>query len=638
MNNKIKYLIDYYDLNQSSIPSTLVDESGIIIRSNENFVKKYSDLTGKNFFSLFEINTDKISREKYFQEIYQSKPNECIFRFVKVNLTDEKVGFLIEVFNLISADKNIFTDRLIKKILDESDLTEFSLSVLSEISSAIQSEKSFLVVFENSQVYDVFSNQSEQINLKEIKKIISSNSLPLIKWFSVNRNIYLSENDIKSIGYQINQLLEADFVFIFPSFAKNKLSALTFFIKNTKFLSNSEIEFIEAFSNLLVIGIELITIKKKQKSIEALLSNSQKLETVGKLASGLAHDFNNLLASIFGSINLLKTKLKDNTNALKLIDNIENCSLRARDLTKGILSYGKPTQQRKEIVFLENVLNELSKVINETFPKCINISFSIGDSLYKILGNSTEIYQILLNLCVNAREAITGEGIISIKAENIIVDDSNIFLVPFLNKGYYVKISVTDNGSGIEEENLSKIFEPYFSTKQKDTGSGLGLYVTSQLVKAMNGYIDVESKVNEGTSFRIYFPAVTLNEQKVLSTKEKIIMLADDEEMLNDLLGDLLESNGFYVLKVNNTKEVFRILNEEVKVDLLIIDYNLPEITGLECVGKLREMGFNMPVILVSGNTNFNRDEFSKARISQTVQKPYEFDTILQTIKTLIPS
>lgn len=630
---KINYLITPYELNQSSIPSLLVDAKGIILWTNENFQKEYSDFKDKNFQHLFGIDISKISLEKSFHEILL---NNQIIRIIKVFFDSEKTGFLIEIFTQNSRVESFIIDDLIKNLIDEIDLTKFCSSVLSEISLSIKSKKSFLVIFDNNQIHDLIAYDNNQINLQELKKIISSNLFPLKKWFSVNKNIYISENNLTSIGYQINQILESDFVVIHPSYSENKILAFILFSRDNKILTNSEINILESYSNLLAIGIDLITLKQKQKTIETQLTNAQKLETVGKLASGLAHDFNNLLTSIFGSINLLKNKITNDSNALKLLDNIENCSVRARDLTKGILSFGKPTQQRKEIVFLDNVLNELLKVINQTFPKYIKINFAVGDPLYKIVGNSTEIYQILLNLCVNAKEAISQEGIISVKAENFTVDDSNIFLVPFLNKGHYVKISVSDNGSGIDEENLPKIFEPYFSTKQKDTGSGLGLYVTSQLVKAMNGFIDVESKINKGTTFRIYFPAVILKEQKVISLKEKIIMLADDEEMLNELLGDLLESNGFYVLKVNNTNEVFRILNEEVKVDLLIIDYNLPEITGLDCVAKLREQGFNMPVILASGATSFNNDEILKARINKTLQKPYEFDAILDTIKKLL--
>ncbi|MCK7528732.1 MAG: ATP-binding protein [Ignavibacteriales bacterium] len=163
----------------------------------------------------------------------------------------------------------------------------------------------------------------------------------------------------------------------------------------------------------------------------------------------------------------LKPEFRNLSPFISLIDNIENCSIRARDLTKGLLSFGKPTAKRKEIVMPNILVNELLKVISQTFPSTITIENIIEDNLHSILGNGTEIYQILLNLCVNAKEAIDKRGKIVLRAKNIFIDDKNIASHPLLNRGKYVQFSVSDNGSGIEEEHLSRIFEPYFSTKQK---------------------------------------------------------------------------------------------------------------------------------------------------------------------------
>lgn len=641
--NNFKYSFNPEELESSLNPIILTDSNGLIVWANENFKKDFDTINpiGQSFENYFDIKFQNVSLDKTFQEIQIDKIfSKSILRIIKIVSDKDESVFIIEVFNSNKDELLIEINNLLKILLDNYDLQKFSSNILPVIKKLAGSDKEIAVIIDNNNLKEIIVNHKEKnnINLEELSKVIKSNILTLNKWFLTYRKIFLSESKISSIAYQINQILETNYLYINAGISNNNVLALILFTKRTKDLTEQNIEIIKTFTNLFSIGIDLISKRENFKLIENQLANSQKLEIVGKLASGMAHDFNNLLASIFGSINLLKTRISDNENAIKLLDNIENCSIRARDLTKGILSFGKPTQQRKEIVFIDNVLNELIKAINETFPKYIKIDLSIDNSLYKIIGSSTEIYQILLNLCVNAKEAIKKEGMISLKADNLIIDDSNIFLFPFLDKGHFVRISVTDTGVGIDEENLSKIFEPYFSTKQKDTGSGLGLYVTSELVKAMNGYIEVQSKVNQGTTFCIYFPAVMIKEQKVINTKQKIIMLADDEEMLNELLGDLLESNGFYVLKVNNTNEVFRILSEEIKVDLLIIDYNLPEITGVECVTKLREMGFDMPVILASGASEFDSQALIKAKINNTLQKPYEFESILEIIKKLLNS
>jgi signal transduction histidine kinase len=527
---------------------------------------------------------------------------------------------------------------LFEILIRDNDLEKFCISSLSRLNSEFDLSNSLIVTIEKELVKEIyFDNVHTEEIKKEIKETLNKSIYFLKKWFITNKDFYISENEPSSIEYQINQLLNAEKLFIFPCFSKNDLLGLVILSEASNYFIEKEIDSIKSYCNLLAIGIELILLRKDFDIIETKLTDAQKFETIGKLSSGLAHDFNNLLTSIFGSVSLLKNKLYNDTIALKLVDNIESCATRARDLTKGILSFGKPTIKRREIIFVENVINELSKVINETFPNYIKVNFDIQNPLYKILGNSTELYQILLNLTVNAKEAIREKGTINIKSENLIIDKSNIFLFPHLNEGNYLKISVSDDGIGISEENLTKIFEPYFSTKIKDTGSGLGLYVTNQLIKAMNGHIEVESILNQGTTFKLYFPAITIKDKESKDKKEKIIMLADDEEMLVDLLADLLESKGFYVLKVTNTKEVLRILNEELKIDLLVIDYNLPEMSGLECATKLRQKGYKIPIILATGETNLDKKELEQSQINFTIHKPYEFEDILEIINKFLP-
>jgi CheY-like chemotaxis protein len=334
---------------------------------------------------------------------------------------------------------------------------------------------------------------------------------------------------------------------------------------------------------------------------------------------------------------LLRKRVDQNESVQKLIDNIENCSVRARDLTKGLLSFGKPTPKRKELVKPHQLLNEITKIITQTFPKSIAFKEEIDEKLYDMVGNGTEIYQVLLNLCVNAKEAIDGKGEIKISAKNITIDKENQVYFPLLNIGNYVRFSVKDNGVGIEEKNLIKIFDPYFSTKLKDTGSGLGLYVSYGIIKAHNGFIDVSSKPGTGTTFDVYIPAFEPPKEIKAEPSEKIILLADDELMLGDLLAELLETNGYSVLKVTSGKEVLRILTEEIKVDLAIIDYNMPEMSGLETIAEIRKLNLNIPIILSSGSMWVENDsELAKYHINSQIQKPYEFETMLSTIQKLI--
>jgi CheY-like chemotaxis protein len=279
------------------------------------------------------------------------------------------------------------------------------------------------------------------------------------------------------------------------------------------------------------------------------------------------------------------------------------------------------------------------KVITQTFPRKIALNFDIRENLYDILGTPTEIYQVLLNLCVNAKEAMDEKGgIINLKGKNLTVTNKNIINYPLLNRGNYVCFTVRDNGSGISEENLQKIFDPYFSTKEKETGSGLGLYVSYGIIKAHNGHIEVTSKLNEGTQFDVYIPAYQPTKIENTVSSEKLILIADDEIMLRDLLAELLETNGFTVIRVISGKEALQVLTEELKVDLIILDYNMPEMNGLDCITEIRKFNTKVPIILSSGSLHLTGNELDiqKLGINSFVNKPYEFDTMLATIQELV--
>jgi signal transduction histidine kinase len=473
-------------------------------------------------------------------------------------------------------------------------------------------------------------------NKDEIEKSIIYNSSFINKWLEINRRPLLAVNQFNNIGYGLTQVMQSEAICISPCYFENKLKAKLIAGKKSGNYSSIEISNIEQFSILLSFAVSSIKTRELNTALESRLLQAQKLETIGKLSSGMAHDFSNLLSGIFGSVNLLRNRVPESENISRLIDNIETCSIRARDLTKGLLSFGKPTAKRKELVLPNVLLDELSKVIVQTFPHNLSFQYKIDEKLYNILGNATEIYQIILNLCVNAKEAIDGKGKIFLSAKNITIDDSNIAKYPLIERGNYVLLSVSDNGTGISEEHITRIFDPYFSTKQKDTGSGLGLYVTYGIIKAHNGYIDVTSTKGVGTTFDVYLPAYEPQKSDKTLIANKIIMLADDEEMLSELLSELLELNGYNVIRVNSGEEVLKVLTEEIKVDLLIIDYNMPVMNGIECIAELRKLNFKMPVILSSGSLNIDDLLLETYDIKSKLSKPYDFETMLSTIQKLI--
>jgi len=457
------------------------------------------------------------------------------------------------------------------------------------------------------------------------------------KWLTTHTKPLIGDNKKDNIGRTLNSLFHSSIILIIPCFFDNKLLATIIIGKKRGEFSKFETTTTTQFASLLAFGISNINTNNLNVALEKKLLQAQKLETIGKLSSGMAHDFNNLLSGIFGSVDLLKKRLPKEPKIIKLVENIEHCSIRARELTKGLLSYGKPTAKRKEIIKPSILLGDLIKVIKSTFPKGIKINSDIEKNLPDVLGNSVEVYQVLLNLCVNAKEAIGKRGSINISAKKLNIVKKNRSEFPLLNMGNYVWFSFKDSGEGIDEDNILRIFDPYFSTKEKETGSGLGLYVSFGIIKALKGEILVSSKKDEGTTFDVFLPAFEPTKKSKKIKSEKIILLADDEPMLKELLADLLESVGYNVIMVDNGLEALRVLKEEMVVDMIIIDYSMPDMDGLTCTEEIRKLGFKMPVVLSSGSLGFETDlNWKKKGVTKILTKPYEFNVMLNLIEELI--
>ncbi len=637
----------------------LADKTFKIFWFNKSFKKDIGTgkIKGTSLKSLFNINSpdEKLisGSAKSFVIPLTDKNKNIIITPLFSQSKKEIEAYFIEMLPLVDSDfqQNAEKEKLRRNLVFQNELQSILVLLVKEKSADNIAEEILIRCIDvtNSDFGTIVFHQRDEVknflyadntNLitdkSEVEKSIKYNSSFINKWLDLNKRPLLALNHHNNIGYGLTQVFNCDSLCISPCYFDNILHAKILVGKKSGTFSSLDISDIEQFSILLSFAISNIETRDLNAALESRLLQAQKLETIGKLSSGMAHDFNNLLSSIFGSLHLLRNRVPDSENVVRLIDNIENCSVRARDLTKGLLSFGKPTAKRKEIVMPNFLLNEIAKVVTQTFPSNITLEEKVDEGLHSILGNGTEIYQILLNLCVNAKESIEGKGKIVLSASNILVDDSNVINYPLLDRGKYVKFSVGDTGSGIDEENLSKIFDPYFSTKQKDTGSGLGLYVSYGIIKAHKGHIDVTSRKGIGTTFEVYLPV--FEAQKVIKPKDtdKMIMLADDEEMLSELLAEMLESSGYYVIKVKSGEEVITVLTEELKVDLLIIDYNMPVMNGLDCISKIRSLNFNLPVILSSGSLRFEDEDLKRYKVNSKIMKPYEFDTMLDTIKKLI--
>ena len=654
-----KYAADYL-INLQNAAIAITDKNFKVVWYNQSFKKSFGSgrIKGVGIEKLFNLPQDSLSLLLKSNKIFTSVLSDSnkLLTVKPLSTGNNKVTeFIVEISSAESTDKENIQDTYLleRNIKFQNELQKILFLLVKESSSQVvieeiinrcvsltESDLGVILIHSDKNKFNYHYYDPDNLlkDRNEIERTIYSDFSYIRKWLERNNKSLMASGKNNNIGLNIARVFACDSMIITPCFFDNFLLATIVVGKRTGTYSTYDISQLEQLGILLSFAISNIRTRELNTTLENRLLQAQKLETIGKLSSGMAHDFSNLLSSIFGSVNLLRKRVPQADAVEKLIDNIENCSVRARDLTKGLLSFGKPTPKRKELVKPNRLLNEISKVVTQTFPGSITFESNVDNNLLDILGNETEIYQILLNLCVNAKEATNSKGNITLSASNFTVDKNNLLDYPLLKEGNYVHFSVSDNGVGIRDEDLQKIFDPYFSTKSKDTGSGLGLYVTYGIIKAHNGVIDVTSKVNKGTTFNVYIPSFEPTKAKKSEEPyEKIILLADDEPMLSDLLAELLESNGYSVIKVGTGKEAIKLLREEIKVDLAIIDYNMPELSGLETIGAIRKLNLDIPIILSSGSMRLDEDEeYHKHKIESRLQKPYEFETMLATIKKFI--
>ena len=646
-------------LSIQNTPVAFANSDRKIVWYNESFKKIFGGgrIKGNNITDLFAIPEESLSSPSKLKSsssylVPNSSNRITLTPVFSKTKKDKLTGFFIEHVPAESRRDNVdlnmmeenikFSnelERLLVLLVKENSLEIISKQIISKCVEISKSNFGIIVYSNDNGKYEFqFHNLTNFIKDEEgAERGIYSDFSFINKWLHLNKKSLLALNHRNNIGAHLTETLNCDSIIISPCFFEDNLLASIIVGKGTGVYTAFEINIVEQISAILSFAISNLKTKELNAALESRLLQAQKLETIGKLSSGMAHDFSNLLSSIFGSLNLLRRRVPLSDDTTRLIDNIESCSIRARDLTKGLLSYGKSTPKRKELVKPNLLINEISKVVTQTFPETIEFNCNADDELHNILGNNTEIYQVLLNLCVNAKEATDGKGKLTLTASNITINKKDSIRYPLLTEGNFVRFSVKDDGSGIEEEDLRKIFDPYFSTKSKETVSGLGLYVSYGIIKAHHGIIDVTSKVGEGTQFDVYIPAYEPQKEKRPPSPDKIILLADDEEMLSDLLAELLESSGYNVIKVSSGKEALRVLTEEIKVDLVIIDYNMPEMNGLETIEEIRKLKLDLPVILSSGSAEFgNEGELEKYKISSKVEKPYVFETMLETIQNII--
>jgi PAS domain S-box-containing protein len=382
-----------------------------------------------------------------------------------------------------------------------------------------------------------------------------------------------------------------------------------------------------------------------QKRLEAQFLRAQRMESIGTMAGGIAHDLNNVLSPIMIAVQLLRKKLKDAEDQ-KILDMVESLIRRGAEMVKHIITFARGIEGKQMFVQPKHLIQEIDQMVRETFPKNIRVAVQLGNDLWSFSGDPTQVNQILLNLCINARDAMPKGGTLTVGAENTTVDELSARLHTQAKPGPYVVFSVSDTGAGIPAEIKEKIFEPFFTTKEVGKGTGLGLSTSYGIVQSHGGFIHFYSEKNKGTLFKVYFPAVpsrlTREAEIALADlpggKGETVLVIDDEAGITEITKAMLESYGYKVLTAADGAEGVVVCAKHLQeIRAVICDMNMPLMDGLSTIRAVRKILPNVKVIAVSGFIKEDQAvEIENGRENRFLQKPYHAEQLLTVLAEIL--
>jgi signal transduction histidine kinase len=404
----------------------------------------------------------------------------------------------------------------------------------------------------------------------------------------------------------------------------------------------------ELDNNLLVRSIRYAIERKKveedKEKMNEILLQAQKMDAIGTLAGGIAHDFNNLMTAIQGFTDLLMLKMSEDDSSYGALKKIRIAANNAANLTNQMLLFSRKLPVKYKPLNLNYTINDLLKMIQRLVGEDIDVYIELEPKLWMIQGDRGTIDQMIINLTVNTKDAMSKGGKFTIKTKNVILNDSDCENIPEIKRGKFVLLIVSDTGIGMDKETLEHIFEPYYSTRGLGKATGLGLSVVYGIVKQHGGYIDVNSELEHGSTFKIYLPAFSLNKKgntskgksirKKLNEREKRILLVEDADVVRDYIALALNENGYNVHAVSNATDALNLFKKEGgDFDLLFSDIVLPDMNGIDLIDQLLSIKSNLRVLLSSGYSDRKLQwSMIQERGFRFLKKPYAFKDLLNEV------
>jgi PAS domain S-box-containing protein len=387
--------------------------------------------------------------------------------------------------------------------------------------------------------------------------------------------------------------------------------------------------------SILIVNTDIT----EKKQLEAQFLRAQRMESIGTLASGIAHDLNNVLSPILMIAQLLETQYQDKRSK-KLLPILVQNAKRGANLVKQVLSFGRGLEGQYTILQVKHLISDIQQIATQTFPKSIEIYTDIQQNLCAVFGDATQLHQVLMNLCVNARDAMPKGGILRICAENIFIDENKAQMNLDAQVGSYILISISDTGTGIPSEILDRIFEPFFTTKEIGKGTGLGLSTVISIIKGHGGFINVYSEIGKGTKFKVYLPAVKNDEIQQVEDIElptgngELILAVDDEASIREITKMLLEEYGYRVLTASNGIDAVALYTQHKdEISVVLLDMMMPSMDGPSTIRQLQKINPLVKIIATSGLAfNVMVAEAANLGVKTFLSKPFTREELLKTI------
>ena len=387
---------------------------------------------------------------------------------------------------------------------------------------------------------------------------------------------------------------------------------------------------------VLVINTDIT----ERKRLESQFLRSQRMESIGRLVGGIAHDLGNLLMPITLGVKVLRRRLTEADDKIEQVLNmIQKSAERGGNMVEQVLAFARGVEGERVALQLDGIVDEIESITDETFPESIEVRTDVAADLPRVVGDATQVQQVLMNLCVNARDAMPEGGILSIDARPVELTEADAERNIDAEPGRYVCLRVRDTGTGMPEEVMDKIFEPFYSTKEEGQGTGLGLSTAYSIVQSHDGFIDVDSEEGEGTTFWVYLPVRAEDEERPARPAEpdaaaatgngECVLVVDDEEFILETTREALRDVGYRVLTASGGEEALRTFEEvDGAVDVVVTDLRMPDMTGFDLIRTLRARAPTLPIVAASGVADGRTDEALDAGAHTFLAKPFTAETL----------